>query len=828
VARELTILVKADGSQAKSEFAAVEKGITGITNASAKADTQVQKQVDHQAESARKIGAALGSIFSIQKISAAVDQVSASTSRIADAAARIGITAEAVQKLGFAASQGGSSIEAVAVAMGRMSDMLGTEGAADKLAKIGLTLEDIKGLTPDQTFLAMAEAIRGMEDPIKQADAATDVFGRGALELMPAIKAGFVEVGDQAPLMSNAVVASGDASGDALQRMRGQMDALKAKALVPLMEAFTALPESVQIGVAGILSFMPSLEGLALAIMAAGGPTAALGLLKGAAVAVGTFFSATLPGLFAGAITFFTTTLPAAIGTVLTFLGPQGLIALAVLAVVAIWYFFGDEIAAVVKKVYGVVKEWLIDKLGALWGTIKTATAAVVGYFGDLYTKAVDFAKRMYEGIKAWLVDKIGAVFASLKGKIDAVTGYFKGMYDAVVGNSYVPDMVRGIATEFGKLDRVMVNPTIAATGRVESGFRSMADKVRNLVTGLISDISSSLTTWADKYLPSWAANIVGKVAEFGLNAIMNKVMGGDGDDSDSSRGGWRDIFGGGNGGSGESGEGQKIPSIDLLKIGVDLVKAGIKKLGDKLRGGEEGMFVNPARDTYFQQFQAEFGGNQFEALAKAFADAGVAGDVAERHIAMLYGADTMQEFNAAVSTIDRKLADSKKKQEAGFADTTQAAETMVARISEGFDRLIAKLDAFFGRISAVGGALGTIGLPGPIAMPVVSDNPLPGVVIPDSPDFLQPVPMASGGRGMVTKPTLFLAGESGAEEYAFSGAGKRFSGGGGGTAITIQPGAIVVNGAGKNPEQTAREIVKHIKRYNVGGTRRHLTPGIA
>jgi hypothetical protein len=275
VARELTILVKADGSQAKSEFAAVEKGITGITNASAKADTQVQKQVDHQAESARKIGAALGSIFSIQKISAAVDQVSASTSRIADAAARIGITAEAVQKLGFAASQGGSSIEAVAVAMGRMSDMLGTEGAADKLAKIGLTLEDIKGLTPDQTFLAMAEAIRGMEDPIKQADAATDVFGRGALELMPAIKAGFVEVGDQAPLMSNAVVASGDASGDALQRMRGQMDALKAKALVPLMEAFTALPESVQIGVAGILSFMPSLEGLALAIMAAGGPTAA-------------------------------------------------------------------------------------------------------------------------------------------------------------------------------------------------------------------------------------------------------------------------------------------------------------------------------------------------------------------------------------------------------------------------------------------------------------------------------------------------------------------------------------------------------------------------
>lgn len=37
---------------------------------------------------------------------------------------------------------------------------------------------------------------------------------------------------------------------------------------------------------------------------------------------------------------------------------------------------------------------------------------------------------------------------------------------------------------------------------------------------------------------------------------------------------------------------------------------------------------------------------------------------------------------------------------------------------------------------------------------------------------------MAAGGRGRVTKPTLFLAGEGGAEDVAFSGANKRFGGG--------------------------------------------------
>lgn len=39
-------------------------------------------------------------------------------------------------------------------------------------------------------------------------------------------------------------------------------------------------------------------------------------------------------------------------------------------------------------------------------------------------------------------------------------------------------------------------------------------------------------------------------------------------------------------------------------------------------------------------------------------------------------------------------------------------------------------------------------------------------------------IEMAKGGRGMVKTPTLFLAGEGGAEEFAFSGSGKRFGAG--------------------------------------------------
>ena len=45
---------------------------------------------------------------------------------------------------------------------------------------------------------------------------------------------------------------------------------------------------------------------------------------------------------------------------------------------------------------------------------------------------------------------------------------------------------------------------------------------------------------------------------------------------------------------------------------------------------------------------------------------------------------------------------------------------------------------------------------------------------------------MAAGGTGRVTGPTLFLAGEAGAEDFAFSGGGKRFTPGGGGTVVSF------------------------------------------
>lgn len=71
---------------------------------------------------------------------------------------------------------------------------------------------------------------------------------------------------------------------------------------------------------------------------------------------------------------------------------------------------------------------------------------------------------------------------------------------------------------------------------------------------------------------------------------------------------------------------------------------------------------------------------------------------------------------------------------------------------------------------------------------------------------------MAAGGVGRVTMPTLFLAGEAGAEDFAFSGGGRSFAehgGGGGETHIHIHGGTFI----GGNKQQVARDLKPYLER---------------
>jgi hypothetical protein len=462
----------------------------------------VEQSVGGVSSRLRAVGAAVAASFGINEIGAAAERAIEAGSHFQDLAERIGISAEAVQRLDFAARQSGSSFEAIQTGMRTMSKAIESGKIPKALTDMGLSAEKLKTMSLDQAFLAIGNAAMKIENPIQRMQVFAQMFGRGGVSLMAPFKNGMVDIANTAPVMSNAVVASLDATGDKWREMHLQLDNLRAQALAPLLDLFLSMNPKLQTVAAGIATFMPSLEGIGIAIIAAGGPKAALAMLLEAGGAIGTFFSTALPALLAGAVTFFTTTLPAAFTAAIAFLGPQGLIALAVIALGLIWYKWGDQISAVVANVYNAVK--------------------------------------------TWLVDKFNAIVASITGKIQYVGDKFKWLYDVVVGKSYVPDLIKGIEGCFGNLDSVMVKPVETAASMVEGIFERLLSRITGKLggggaaggvgAGLGGGITGALTQLIGKGLNmipgigpllATVAPKLGQLAWTGIKKLGSKIWGG-------------------------------------------------------------------------------------------------------------------------------------------------------------------------------------------------------------------------------------------------------------------------------------------------------------
>jgi hypothetical protein len=125
----------------------------------------------------------------------------------------------------------------------------------------------------------------------------------------------------------------------------------------------------------------------------------------------------------------------------------------------------------------------------AMFGYLKdaavTMASGIVRAFAAMFPDVVSWVQKTWHGVKTWLVDKFAEIVGAVQKKIAAVTGFFKDMWDAVVGHSYVPDMVDGIAAHFSRLDKEMVKPALDATAKVEAAFGKMQDHVGITLPGI-------------------------------------------------------------------------------------------------------------------------------------------------------------------------------------------------------------------------------------------------------------------------------------------------------------------------------------------------------
>lgn len=218
-----------------------------------------------------------------------------------------------------------------------------------------------------------------------------------------------------------------------------------------------------------------------------------------------------------------------------------------------------------------------LDDLADRWDGFKTAvlsaTANVVaglipvaqkiGAFLDRTRAAMagvhDAVVSMVKGIGTAITGRLNAIWDGAKAKIDQVKGWFFGLYDAVVGHSYVPDMVDGIAAEMARLDKVMVQPVKGATSKAQQAFRDMAKETRDLLDRLFPEVGTANAFESD------------------MKRLQGSLSGAALDEAVSRR--WREI-----GGSvfGSSMSDPEFGNTDIIGDGLDRVNTALENFGKK------------------------------------------------------------------------------------------------------------------------------------------------------------------------------------------------------------------------------------------------------
>jgi len=430
-------------------------------------------------------------------------------SALNDMSARTGMTTEALSELGYAAGQTGAEMEDVETAVRKMQKAIGDaaeggEAGTKALAHLGVTIDELRGLSPDKQFEVIASRLAAIKDPTQQAAAAMEIFGKTGTKLLPMIsdlKALRERAQELGRVMSGENAAAADALGDALDDLKKTVLGAGNGIMASLAPALTQFVRAATNAVLQVKQWATDNAGLIITVMkvAAGVAAAGAGLFVFGKAIMGV--GALLGGLHsfimwaAGGVQLLIgilgmTISPAlAIGVAITAIG-AALIYLArntapVQAVGNAIAGFADGIRAMISTVVGdVMTAWggITDALAA--GDIRAAIKVVTATITLEWTRVTTWLQETWQGflsiwsgitnkIASFMLDAVAAIKSAWAGAMTSMAN----MWDEWSATLYRSPIYRAITTkavglvmgdDFAKqMDQVMQDEAKATPQRV-------------------------------------------------------------------------------------------------------------------------------------------------------------------------------------------------------------------------------------------------------------------------------------------------------------------------------------------------------------------------
>ena len=304
-------------------------------------------------------------------------------SAVDDMAERTGMGAEAVSSLGYAAKLSGTDIGTLEKGVRKMQvgiadAVAGVPGAADKFAALGLRVEDLAKMSPDEQFVAIADKLSKIQDPALRSAAAMEYFGKAGADLVPMISGGAEEIrrlqkdaADLGQTMSGKDAEAAGKLGDVFDRLFGVLGGLQNRigaALAPLLievgEKIISLVSTVSTWISENQELIITIAkwtavgaGLLAGLVALGGAAAVAGMAMAGIAAVGGAI-ATVFGVIAGLVS--------------AMVSPIGLIVVGITAAAGAFLYFsgvGGELIGYLSAKFTELKDIVLPVFDA----IKTA-----------------------------------------------------------------------------------------------------------------------------------------------------------------------------------------------------------------------------------------------------------------------------------------------------------------------------------------------------------------------------------------------------------------------------------------------------------------------
>jgi hypothetical protein len=379
---------------------------------------------------------------------------------------RTGLSVEALSELDHAAGQSGASLEDVENGVRRMQKTLtdaasGNKAAAEAFLDLGLAVDHLAAMSPEQQFDAIAAAIGKIEDPTRRAALAQEVLGKSGTKLLPMIEdlgalreearaMGFTMSGDAAA----GAVRLGDMLANLVKTVKFAGFAVAEILVGPL----TAAAKTMQTVASTAVRWIKENRQLATTILAVGA-----GLVAAGAAITGFGLTVAAIGTALGGIASTIAAVGTALGVVVS---PLGLVTAALVAGGVAWAKWTTSGQAAVRAVMDAVR----PILGTFRDTFAGISNALMG--GDLALAGkigmAGLQVALLQGVDA-ISKAVGGAFGDFIGTIgkQIVGGDFAGAWQTTIsGMAALWDgFTAGLVDAFSKAAKAITGLWEKATG---------------------------------------------------------------------------------------------------------------------------------------------------------------------------------------------------------------------------------------------------------------------------------------------------------------------------------------------------------------------------